>query len=193
VNRAGPPLEALTHRLAEVSADFLAEPRIGKRGSVHVGAVVGDLVGQLGGAATPVDLAAFGAADPGERNRLAVTLLLCWLYADDWFREARPTGAELLSALTEAATDLAAHTSAKSFVADPDRREELVRTALARLDCRPAGETPAQAQDRLASLSATERARVVKAAREAELRAREIRKALARKAAEESADKWTRE
>lgn len=193
MNRDGPPLEALTHRLAEVPADFLAEPRVGRRGLVHVGAVVGDLVGLVGGAASPADLAVFGAADPGERNRLAVTLLLCWLYADEWFRQARPPGAELLGALTGAAADLAAHTSAKSFVADPDRREELVRTALARLDCRPAGETPAQAQDRLASLSAAERARVVKAAREAELRAREIRKALARKAAEESADKWTRE
>ena len=38
-----------------------------------------------------------------------------------------------------------------------------------------------------------ERLRVIKAAREAEERARAIREAMAKKAAEEAADKWTRE
>ncbi|HEY1052340.1 MAG TPA: hypothetical protein VGE39_21355, partial [Prosthecobacter sp.] len=88
---------------------------------------------------------------------------------------------------------LAAHTSSRSFVTDPDRREEIVRVALARLHLRPAGETAAQAQDRLTSLSASERQRVIAAARAAEERAQAIREALARKAAEESADKYTRE
>jgi len=50
-----------------------------------------------------------------------------------------------------------------------------------------------QAQDRLTSLSATERARVMKAAKTAEQRARKLREALVAKAAAESADKWTRE
>jgi len=58
---------------------------------------------------------------------------------------------------------------------------------------RPAGETAAQAQDRLAAVSSGERLRVIEAARLAEERAREIREALARKAAQEAADKWTRE
>ena len=57
----------------------------------------------------------------------------------------------------------------------------------------PAGETLAQAQDRLTTLNSAERARVMKAAQAAEQRARQIREELARKAAEESADKWTRE
>jgi regulator of extracellular matrix RemA (YlzA/DUF370 family) len=58
---------------------------------------------------------------------------------------------------------------------------------------RPAGETVAQAEDRLISLSSAEHARVLRASRDAEKRAQEIRAALARKAAEESADKYTRE
>jgi hypothetical protein len=45
----------------------------------------------------------------------------------------------------------------------------------------------------LITLNSTERARVMKAARVAEERARQVREALIRKAAEESADKWTRE
>ena len=65
--------------------------------------------------------------------------------------------------------------------------------ALARLGCRPGGETLAQAQDRLTRISSTERNRVMLAARAAEERARAVREALARKAAQESADKYTRE
>ena len=65
--------------------------------------------------------------------------------------------------------------------------------ALARLGLRPAGETIAQAQDRLTTLSSAERQRVMRAARAAEERARAIREALVRKAAQESADKYTRD
>jgi hypothetical protein len=68
-----------------------------------------------------------------------------------------------------------------------------VRVALARVGLRPAGETIAQAQDRLMTLSSAERQRVMRAARAAEERARAIREALARKAAQESADKYTRD
>ncbi len=64
---------------------------------------------------------------------------------------------------------------------------------LARLDYRPAGETIAQATDRLSGISGTERRHLIEASRAAEQRARELREALARKAAEESADKWSRE
>ena len=81
----------------------------------------------------------------------------------------------------------------EKFVTDVERREELARFALARLGFRPQTETRAQAEDRLSSLSAAERARVLSAARVAEERARAVREALARKAAEESADKYTRE
>ena len=43
----GPPLEALTRRLAECPADFTAEPRVGAAGQVQVAAVVGDLIESL--------------------------------------------------------------------------------------------------------------------------------------------------
>mgnify|MGYP000981139239 CR=1 FL=1 len=48
MEREGPKLEALTHRLAETPADFLAEPRVGKTGTVNVAAVVHDLLALLG-------------------------------------------------------------------------------------------------------------------------------------------------
>ena len=58
---------------------------------------------------------------------------------------------------------------------------------------KPKDTTPAQAEDRLASVSSSGRARVLAAARDAERRARAIREALQQQAAFESADKWTRE
>jgi hypothetical protein len=190
----GPPLESLTRRLTETPEDFLAEPKVGATGRVPVSAVVNDLLAQLGTSAETSLLEFFNGSDvPRERNRLSVILLICWLLADDWFKALKPDGAQVLSLLDETATQLAAQVVVKSYLNDADRREELVRTILARLDCRPAGETTAQAQDRLTSLSSVERERVLKASREAEERTRAIRAALAKKAADESADKWTRE
>ncbi|MEZ0390527.1 MAG: hypothetical protein ACAI34_25835 [Verrucomicrobium sp.] len=194
MTREGPPLEALLHRLTETPAEFLDEPRIGSKGRVHVDSVVADLLRLHGDTPQPAPLAVFAGTDPArDRNRLAIALLLTWLVADDWFVGNGVPNGILLPLLEGTSRELAQQTAAAAFLSDPDRREEITRLALARLDLRPAGESPAQAQDRLTSLSATERARVISAARAAELRAREIREALARKAAEESADKYTRE
>jgi len=193
LSREGPPLAALLHRVAETPKDFLAEPRIGTAGEIHVGAVVGDLLASFGVNAAAGDLDRFVGKGAADRNMLAVTLVSCWLLADPWFASASPVRADLLRVLGDNASELAATTSARRLVEDPDRREELVRVTLAALGYRPAGESEAQAEDRLTSLSSAERARVVAAARAAELRARQIREALRKKAAEESADKWTRE
>jgi len=193
MNHEGPPLETLLHRLAETPGEFLAAPRVSGRGDVQVDAVVADLVRSFGQALDPALLVPFHAASTKDRNRLSVALLISWLLSDDWFRAHGTVSGSLLSVIAEAAAELAPATAADVFTRDPDRREEMARLTLARLDFRPAGETIAQAQDRLKSISAAERARVIKAARAAEERARSIREALARKAAEESADKYTRE
>jgi hypothetical protein len=194
MKREGPPLESLTRRLTETPTEFLAEPRIGELGSIHVDAVVADLIHAHGGALQPSQTAIFTGSDAKrDRNRLSVALLMTWLLADEWFRQTPTDPGALLTVLQEATTELAAQTAARSFINDPDRREELARTALSRLELRPAGESEAQAKDRLTSLSAVERRRVIAASRDAEQRAQAIREALARKAAEESADKATRE
>ncbi len=194
MQQEGPILESLTRRLAETPEDFLADPRIGRSGTVQVAAVVGDLLAALGATPDADSLKSFVGGDlRTDRNRLAVTLVLCWLLADEWFRRAKPKASQTLELLETQSSELAAQVAARRFVSDPDRREELARVALARLGYRPAGETLAQAQDRLATLNSAERARVMQASRAAEERARKIREALVKKAAEESADKWTRE
>lgn len=190
----GPLLESLTRRLAETPEDFLGEPFIGQSGRIHVAAVVGDLLRRLGVSPSMSELDVFFGSDARQdRNRLALTLLLCWLLSADWFSRVQIDPKNILTVLDAEARELASQVASQKFVADPDRREELARLVLARLGFRPAGETLAQAQDRLMTLNSAERTRVMKAARVAEQRAREIREALARKAAEESADKWTRE
>ncbi len=194
MEREGPPLETLTRRLAELPPDFLGEPRIGAAGTVHVAAVVQDLLTDLSRPAAPARLKAFEGDDPQrDRGRLSVALALCWLLADGWFRDARPAPDDVLRLLEGLPAELGGRFPVGQLVKDPERREEIARLALARLGFRPAGETRAQAEDRLSSISSAERERVLAASRAAEERAREIRQALLRKAAEQSADKWSRE
>jgi hypothetical protein len=99
----------------------------------------------------------------------------------------------ILTAMSDAAAELAGLVKAAAVVSDPERREELARLALARLSMRPAGESEAFARDRMTAMSTAERTRVLAASRQAEERARSIRAELARKAAQEAADKWGRE
>ena len=190
----GPPIEHLLHRIAETPDDFLAPPRIGGKGTVLVAAVVNDLAQSLGMGISSNDLLRFAGADPKRDGpRLSLALLLCWtIGADGLSGRMIGTGA-LWELLGDTAAALAQQTTSLKYVQDPDRREELARIALAAYGLRPAGETKAQAVDRLTSISGVERMRVLKASRAAEERAKSIREALAKKAAEESADKWTRE
>lgn len=188
----GPPLETLLRRLTDTPPDFLDTPRAGGTGHVAVAAVINDLLALGPGRASLAELRRF-EGDSADAGRLRVTLLLAWLLADDSLRGQLGDRAALLAVLDGTAAELAALAPAPKYLSDPDRREELVRILLARLALRPQGETADQAADRLSALSATERRRLLEASRAAEARAREIREALVRKAAEASADKWTRE
>ena len=190
----GPALEVLTHRLADMPAEFLAEPRIGDTGTVSVVALVFDLLVRHGAHAPASSLQPFaGASLKADRNRLALVMVTVWLLADEWFIGQSCKQGDLLALLGESVNELALATPAHQFVQEPDRREELVRHVLAQLGFRPAGESERQAADRLSSVSGAQRKRLLEASRKAEQRAREIRAALAKKEAEESADKWSRE
>lgn len=191
----GPLLETLTHRLADCPADFLAEPRFGKAGVVHVDAVVSDLLVSLGARPlTPEQAAIFRLADAKKhRNHYALVLIACWLLHDDWFWAPKNYAEAARQFLATGLTELAEAVKAPTCVSDPDRREELSRLCLHWLGLHPAGETEAQAYDRLTTLNTAERQRVIAATRAAEKRAQEIREAMAKQAAEEAADKWSRE
>lgn len=193
MNQEGPTLEHLVRRLAETPADFLAEPfTTSGRGIIHVAAVATDLLAMHGYSAGNLTKINPDDSTPA-RRRAGVCLLICWLLADAELIAKNIPPDSIVHLLTDAAAELASQNSAIKYRDDPERREEFVRYSLARIDLRPAGETAMQAQDRLTALSSVERNRVLAASREAEARSRAIREALARKAAQESADKYTRE
>lgn len=191
MNQEGPTLESLTHRLAECPAEFLLEPRIGDKGVIHVAALVSDLLCDLGGSPLTIqDAPAFMPDARNKKNALSTIFVACWLLHDTWFRNQRRLAPAVRTFLSQGLTEIAGLVPAKQFVSDPDRREEFVRLCLKTLGLRPAGETVAQAQDRLATLNSAERERVIREARAAEERAREIRAAMARRAAEEAAARY---
>lgn len=195
MNTEGPSLEVLTRRLAECPPEFLALPRVGETGAVHVDAVVSDLLRDLGGEGlSPEAARVFRSRNrKADRARLSLALLAGWLLHDEWF-VGRPRFADpALRLLSQGLSELAATTATANFVADPDRREELARLCLRELGLRPAGETIGQAEDRLATLNAAERQRVIKASLQAEQRAQQIRAAMQAKAEEEANAKAMRE
>ena len=193
MNKEGPPLEQLLRRLTETPAPFLGEPRVGPQGSVSVPALVADVLAAYGLRAEGESLARFHGTDRGkQRNARMLTQILCWLLMDPGLRGKIPL-TELLQLLFDEANGLAEKIPAKEFVDNDERREELSRLALRSAGLRPAGESKNVAEDRWLSVSSGERLRLAAASRAAEERARLIREALERKAAEESADKYSRE
>ena len=193
----GPPLEALTRRLAECPAEFLEEPLCGQgnTGRVDAAAVVADLLRELGSINIPPTLPARlrpPTMNQVQRNVIQTTLVVAWLLHDPWFRE-RNQASNAEKFLLYGTEDPAALVNARQWVADPDRREELVRLCLEALGLRPAGESQAEARDRLTTVSSVERRRVLHATRTAERRAAEIREAMRKKAAEEAAARYSPE
>jgi hypothetical protein len=197
--KIGPALETLLRRIASADASVLLEPKLGAQGVAVVDAVVADLFESLGLVVSPEALLTFAPSQPAlARKRLQITLLLVWLCADAHLRGFLQQGntklaQALLNFLLEVPSELAQYCNVEQLVNDVERREELARLTLARLELLPQGETAMQAQDRLSALSSAERSRVLAASRLADARAKELRAAMARKAAEEAADKMGRE
>jgi hypothetical protein len=184
------------NRLANTPRVFLEMPRIDREGIIHVDAVVSDLLTSLDGPPlTPEEALAFShVSEPQDRNRLRLTLLAAWLLHDPWFRAASVNPAAVASWLqSESFAQLAALVRANQAVSDPDRREEFSRRALKALNLRPAGETSAQAEDRLTTLDSMAHQQVLEATRSALRRAEEVREAMRKEAAQRAAAKYSRE
>ena len=204
----GPSLESLLRRLLDVPSEFLTGPSNSTSAvqDLNITAIVHDAVETLFpyGTDESVDRQQLDRFDSAWRSSPRsetgpFALLLAWLVVDPWFVEAassvRQTVSQehIWSVFNTVAPALADGNVASAWHEDAQRREELARTFLASLDLRPAGETKAQAEDRLTRISSSQRRKVLAAAREAEQRAKAVREALAAKAAQEAADKYSRE
>lgn len=193
MSRTGPPLERLTHRLAECPEVFLHPPRRQKRGAVHVDAVVHDLLLALVGATPPPGATAPFRAAQARVPHLQLVLIAAWLLHDEWFRGQPDCQQAILAWLGEGLAPLAHLVDPELFVTDPERREELARLCLAALGFRPAGESENQASDRLTSLSTVHRQAILARTKAKEEKARKLREAMERRRAREAAAKAVRE
>ncbi|WP_424185865.1 hypothetical protein ACOBQX_28995 [Actinokineospora sp. G85] len=178
---AAPAVADLTRRLADTPPAFLDEA------AAYPPAVVADVLTALGGPPlTPSQAAVFEQGAPNWRRLVLVT---CWLAAALPPHPEVP--ANLHSLLVARLTDLADLVEATRFTDDPDRREELARLLLHAVGVLPAGETRAQAEDRLSTVDSVRRKRLVAEAAAAEARAAAIRKAMADKRAQEAAARYS--
>lgn len=184
----GPEIERLLRRLSECPGEFLADadtvPDYIAIVCDHMRAMSPDQPPELSPALSDIR-----GSKPAVLELLAI---ICWMLHDDWFLQ-RPDltpkmwkllGSASLKALVELVKPVA-------FIHDADRREELARWCLKSLALVPRGETLAHAADRLTALDSVERHRVLKATAAAERRAREVREAMARKKAQESASRYS--
>lgn len=196
MNREGPLLDALTHRLANCPEDFVsisedadAVPR--------VVALVSDFFRRYGDAnphpgdkSLLADLKA-DAKRSSENRLVGILSLVVWIFYDPWFA-GREEYAEPMWQFLQSSSlrGMARLLRPRTIVGDPDRREELARECLRGLGLRPQGETIPQATDRLTSLNSVERERILSETLAAEKRAREVREAMARAKALESVSRY---
>jgi hypothetical protein len=185
--KEGPPLDPLLHRLSECPDDFLRPPK-----EIDVAALACDHCRALHvSIPNPQRRRALATAPDAAQSLMSILL---WLLRDEWFLD-RPELAEATLTLlqSDVLKQLANLVRAEAVVHDADRRQELVRLCLRELGLKPAGESDAQAADRLTMLDSVERDRVIRKTRRAEARARELREAMARKRAEEAAARYSPE
>jgi hypothetical protein len=190
-----PTLAELERWMLEMPVAFAAEPEGFAGGQVRVRAVMADLFTTLFDGYDEEILVLFQPADDGarERNRLRLVLATAHLLWHPRLRRHRRGLGKLRALYSRELPALAAVAKAEELPANEQLREELIRRILRALDLRPAGESAAEAEDRLQQVDSVERHRLLKEAAEREKRARKVREAMARKAAEEAAAKVSRE
>lgn len=177
------PVARLTRRLADTPVDFLADPA-----AVVVPAVVSDVLLMAGGTALDADAAARFEVDEPRWRR--VVLVTCWLVAEPALLTCGPVTLSAWLSSRDLFT-LSLLVDPLNFVRDPDRREELARVTLRALSLAPAGETTAQATDRLSTVDSVKRHEVLIAAKVAEERAAAVRKAMEDQRASEAAARYS--
>jgi hypothetical protein len=148
-----------------------------------------------GGRPAPALLRSYQPRNQGkvELNRLLWVLAGCHLLWHPSLR-TRPLalkGIERL--LTKTLAELAGVVPVDQLRQEEERREELIRKALYDLDLRLPGESPAEAEDRLAQVDSVERQRLLREAASKERRAREIREQMLEQAAREAAARYSPE
>jgi hypothetical protein len=191
-----PPLSEWLRWVADLPAPFRALPEGLVGGTVRVRAVVADLFATLYGANAHDSLLRACEARGGgktERHRLGWILAAAHVLWHPTLRSAPGPRQALERLLVEELAGIAAVVPIDALLTDDERREELVRRVLRAMGQTLPDESVRESEDRLKQVDSIERHRVLAAAATRQQRAREVREAMAKKAAEEAAAKVTRE
>jgi len=190
-----PTLAELQRWMIEMPPAFAAEPEGFAGGHVRVYAVMSDLFETLFGTSDHelADLFRPAERGPVERNRLRLALAFAHLLSCPRLRRAGRSSRSLRGLLSQELPTLAAVAKTEELPSNEQLREELIRRTLRALGLGLHGESTAEFEDRLRQVDSVERHRLLREAAKRERRAREVREAMAKKAAQEAAAKVSRE
>jgi hypothetical protein len=190
-----PTLAELQRWMMEMPVAFAGEPEGFPEGRVRVHAVMADLFETLFGGSDDELVAVFRPANDSalERNRLRLSLHTARLLSNPLFRRPGLAHGRLRGLYSQEIPAMAAVVQVDELARDEHLREELIRRTLRAFGIGLAGESVAESEDRLRQVDSVERHRVLHEAAGRERRAREVREAMARKAAQEAAAKVSRE
>ena len=182
-------LAELQRWLGEMPPIFARAPDSVSGGTVNVRAVLSDLFETLTG--ERVELRVGDAA--GSPNEVQWALAACHLLWHPQLRTQRMAPLLLQRVFMQEIPQIAAVVPVAQLAQQSERGEELIRRTLHALGLRIAGESEAEAEDRLKQVDSVEHHRVIAEAVAREARARQVREQMATKAAEEAAAKVSRE
>lgn len=198
----GPPLQELIDYLILIPGEFTGKVEKSSDAAIRISipAIVNDLLLDLGGEPLEDDKipANFHYAKENKaeiNNYLNLISIFCYIYEYKFFIE-KNSGSEKIKSflLSPRLIELSkAVKSSDEFISDPEKREEICRSALDVMDYYPEGENEKNAHDRLSTLDSVERKIILTKTAEAQKRAKEIKEAMMRKEAEEAASKMSRE
>ncbi len=195
MKQAGPDLTSMIHHLQSCPHEFLMAPKTARKSGIHTGALCHDLMWSLQEESYVTrEIAPFSLPKAKKKTPFLKTIqVCCWLFSFPWFRGKDDLLYPIRQFLTSGLQEIAAHVSADLLLEDRERSEELCRMALFACDLVPAGETTAQAMERLETVSTMKRKELLQATAKAHKRAMEIKRAMAEKAAREAANVYGRE
>ncbi len=186
--REGPEIERLLQRLARCPREFL---QAGTEDGSDALAIICDQMRRVIPNEPPELSPHLPRLRSGSTPHQSLLAIVGWLLYDDWFLQMPELGPAMWQLYTSPKLiELSKLLKPELFVFDADRREELTRFCLQVMALLPRGETNSYAKDRLTTLDTIERNRVLRATAAAERRAREVREAMARAKAQESASRY---
>jgi hypothetical protein len=185
-----PTISELIHHLKNCPDEFLQKPRKGAAGEIYTSALLNDVYRKISGnlvAAHPVKVNCQKKAI----KELELIQIVCWLLSHPSFEAISCKW--IPKFIDKNLSELAPLVKKESWISDEERAEELSRLVLLACGVIPAGETKAEAQDRLDSVNTVKRLKVIEESKAAMERAKAIRKKMAEKKAREAANVYGRE